>query len=153
MSRTLMAPRKNRNTKGAAIAKSLETSGEYIGALDSQTSMFNENSEYSYSVLWQDLQQLVETNSIDSMGSKAYGIALYSRVAAMIVTHYADFFATGNVAVADMHALLDRLESALSEIQLTDSEVNRGFGVLIEGAQQNVSTARSMNNGLKGGVE
>lgn len=137
--------------KKAALAKSLETIGEHIGALDIRTSAFSE-AEYSYSVLWDDLQNLVTNNTIDSMGSRAYGIALYNRIIAMVVSHYADFVSEG-VAVTEMHALLDQLEVVLAETDssLTTSEINRGFDTLIDGAQQNLSTARSMINGLKGG--
>ena len=137
--------------KKAALAKSLETIGEHIGALDISTSAFSE-AEYSYSVLWNDLKTLAENNTIDSMGSRAYGIALYNRIIAMVVSHYADF-ANEGVAASEMHTLLDELELALVETKasLTNSEVNRGFDTLIDGAEQNMATARSMINGLKGG--
>ena len=137
--------------KKAALAKSLETIGEHIGALDISTSAFSE-AEYSYSVLWNDLKALAENNTIDSMGSRAYGIALYNRIIAMVVSHYADF-ANEGVAASEMHTLLDELELALVETKasLTNSEVNRGFDTLIDGAEQNMATARSMINGLKGG--
>ena len=137
--------------KKATLAKSLQTIGEHIGALDVSTSAFSE-AEYSYSVLWNDLKALAENNPIDSMGSRAYGIALYNRIVAMVVSHYRDFASEG-VTASEMHALLDHIETALNETEnmLTQSEINRGFGELINGAQQNLSTARNMINGLKGG--
>ena len=137
--------------KKAALAQSLETIGEYIGALDIQTSIFSEG-EYSYTVLWEDLQGLLTNNAIDSMGSRAYGIALYNRIVAMVVSHYADFASEG-ITAAEMHAFLDVAEKALTETEssLTASETNRGFKTLIDGALQNLSTARSMIDGLKGG--
>lgn len=138
--------------KKAVLAQSLETIGEHIGALDTQTSVFQEG-EYSYTILWQDLQTLIQKNGIESMGSRAYGIALYSRVAAMVVGHYRDFASEG-IAASDMHALLDQIDTALSQTydSLTAGEINRGFHTLIEGAQQNIATARSMIDGLKGGA-
>lgn len=138
--------------KKALLAQSLETIGEHIGALDTQTSVFKEG-EYSYYVLWQDLQALIEGNGVESMGSRAYGIALYSRVAAMIVEHYRDFSSEG-ISAEEMHQLLDQIDGVLTQTygSLTTGEINRGFGTLINGAQQNISTARSMIEGLKGGV-
>lgn len=138
--------------KKAALAQSLQTIGEHIGALDTQTSVFAEG-EYSYSVLWQDLQELVNNNGIESMGSRAYGIALYSRVAAMIVGHYRDFYSE-SISVEEMNTLLDQLDAALTQTNesLTNAEINRGFSTLINGAQQNIKTARSMISGLKGGA-
>ena len=139
--------------KKAKLAKSLQTIGEYIGSLDSRTSAFTED-EHTYSVLWDDLNMLVQENSIDSMGSRAYGIALYSRIASMVLGHYSDF-ASESVAKEDMLELLTQLETALNETDssLTDSEINRGFNTLIDGALQNINVARSMINGLKGGAE
>lgn len=138
--------------KKAALAQCLETIGEHIGALDTQTSAFSE-AEYSYSVLWEDLTSLIMDHAIDSMGSRAYGIALYNRVIAMVVSHYADFASEG-ITVAQMRDLLDIAQAALDETydSLTASEKNRGFDVLIQGARQNLTTARSMIDGLKGGV-
>lgn len=138
--------------KKAALAKSLETIGEHISALSIQTSVFQEG-EYSYTTLWNDLKQLVQDNSVDSMGSRAYGIALYNRIVAMVVTNYADF-ANEGIAVDEMHQLLNTVETVLNETEatLTPSEINRGFGMLIDGAQQNLTTARSMINALKGGA-
>mgnify|MGYP003295568856 CR=1 FL=1 len=139
--------------KKAALAQSLETIGEHIGALDTQTSVFQEG-EYSYSVLWQDLKDLIQNNSVESMGSRAYGIALYSRAAAMVVGHYHDFASEG-ITAADMIALLDQIETILVQTKdsLTTGEVNRGFNALIDGALQNIKTARNMVDGLKGGAE
>lgn len=138
--------------KKAALAQSLETIGEHIGALDIQTSAFSE-AEYSYSVLWEDLQALITDHSIDSMGSRAYGIALYNRIIAMIVSHYADFASEG-ISASEMHGLLDQVETALTQTydSLTASETSRGFNTLIQGARQNLVTARSMIDGLKGGA-
>lgn len=139
--------------KKAALAQSLQTIGEHIGALDTQTSVFQEG-EYSYSVLWQDLNDLIQNNSVESMGSRAYGIALYSRVAAMVVGHYRDFASEG-INAADMIALLDQIESTLVQTKngLTTGEINRGFDTLIDGALQNIKTARNMIDALKGGAE
>ena len=138
--------------KKAKLAKSLETIGEYIGSLDSRTSAFKED-EHSYSGLWEDLNLLVQENTIDSMGSRAYGIALYNRIASMIVEHYADF-ASESVAKEDMLALLTQIETALKETaaSLTGGEINRGFSDLIDGALQNINVARNMINALKGGA-
>ncbi len=137
--------------KDARLAKSLQSIGEYIGALSTQTSAFTE-SEKTYSVLWQDLQGLVQDNPVDSMGSRAYGIALYSRIVSLIVSNYAEFAGEG-VPTEEMYALLDQMETVLSDTAatLTNSEKNRGFESLISGALSNISTARNMISGLKGG--
>lgn len=137
--------------KKAALAKSLRTIGMHIEALSKQNTTFGTD-EYSYSVLWDDLTTLFEENPIDSMGSRAYGIVLYSRIASMVVKQYKNFVSEG-VTPAEMHALLDQIEAVLSatEEDLTESEINRKFNVLIDGAQQNLSTAKSMIGGLKGG--
>ena len=139
--------------KKAILAKSLQIIGEHIGALDTQTQMFQEG-EYSYSALWQDLQELIQNNSIESMGSRAYGIALYSRVAAMVVSNYKNFASEG-ITAAEMIALLDQIEEALVQTKesLQTAEINRGFGTLIDGALQNIDTAKNMIDGLKGGAE
>lgn len=138
--------------KKANLAKSLQTIGEYIGALDTQTSAFSE-SENTYTTLWNDLNSLIADYSIESMGSRAYGIALYNRVVAMIVGHYADFNSEG-VAASEMQNLVSQIESALTETNanLSPSEINRGFGELIAKGLQNCQTARNMINGLKGGA-
>lgn len=138
--------------KRAKLAQSLRTIGEHIGSLDTRTSAFREE-EYTYSTLWDDLNALVENNSIDSMGSRAYGIALYSRVASMVVDDYAEFASEG-ISAEDMLALLDKVDAALvaTENSLTTSEINRGFNTLIDNAQSNINTARMMIGGLKGGA-
>lgn len=137
--------------KKAKLAQSLETIGEYIGSLGKSTSAFAE-AEYTYTVLWEDLNALVNDNPIDSMGSRAYGIALYSRVVSMVVAHYADFSVEG-IGAEEMNALLTQVETTLNETYstLTSTEVNRGFDTLINGALQNISTARNMISGLKRG--
>lgn len=138
--------------KKTKLAQSLETIGEYIGSLGTSTSAFAEG-EYTYTVLWEDLNNLVNTNTIDSMGSRAYGIALYNRVVSMVVSHYADFASEG-VSAEDMNGLLTQVEASLNETyaSLTASETNRGFNTLIDGALQNISTARNMISALKGGA-
>lgn len=139
--------------KRAKLAQSLRTIGEYVGTLDTRTSAFREE-EYTYATLWGDLNALVENNSIDSMGSRAYGIALYSRVASMVVDNYAEFASEG-ISAAEMLALLDTVDEALAdtEASLTTSEISRGFNTLIDNAQSNINTARKMIGGLKGGAD
>ncbi len=139
--------------KKANLARSLETIGEYIGALGQGTTAFID-AENSYSVLWEDLQSLVAEHPIDSMGSRAYGIALYNRVISMVVLHYRDFASEG-IPTADMRTLLDQMDATLSETSadLTASEVNRGLDTLIQGAQNNLRTARNMLDGMKGGTD
>ena len=138
--------------KKAKLAQSLETIGEYIGSLGQSTSAFAEG-EYTYTVLWEDLNALITNNTIDSMGSRAYGIALYNRVVSMVVSHYADFASEG-VSAEDMNALLTQVETSLNDTyaSLTASETNRGFNTLIEGALNNINTARNMISALKGGA-
>lgn len=128
--------------KKAALAKSLSTIGNSIEALTKGENTFLE-SDYTYASLWQDLKMLIETYSIDAMGSRAYGIALYSRVAYMIQEHCRDFELEG-VSLADISGLLDQLQDSLEQTQesLTSSEINRHFGDLIDSAQNTVDTAR-----------
>lgn len=134
--------------KKATLAKSLETIGKYIGSLDTRTSAFTEE-EHTYNGLWDDLQNLATENSIDSMGSRAYGIALYNRIGSLVLEHYADFASEG-VSIQEMYDLLDQLDTALTETLsgLTDSEINRGFDTLINGALMNIDAARNMIDGL-----
>ena len=137
--------------KKAKLAESLKTIGEYIGSMDTANSVFQE-AEYSYTELWSSLKELIQGYPIDSMGSRAYGIALYSRVASMVSGHYADFDSVG-VSSEDMIALLDEIDSVLAQTssELTESEINRGFGTLISDAQQNISTARNRISAMKKG--
>lgn len=137
--------------KKARLAESLQMIGEYIESLDSR-SAFGEG-ENSYSGLWEDLYNLVQENSVDSLQTRAYGIALYSRIASMILSHYADFVSEG-VAVEEINNLLTQMDTALGETfnDLTDSEKNREFDVMINGARQSIETAKSMIGGLKGGA-
>lgn len=135
--------------KKARLASSLKMIGEYIGSLNQ--SLYTEN-ENTYSDLYEDLKKLVEENPIDSMGSKAYGIALYNRIGSMMVSYYEEF-ANEDIAVQDMYTLLDQMDLALTETQkdLTKSEVKKGVDQLIQNALQNNSSARKMIDGLKGG--
>ena len=136
----------------ANLAQSLETIGDSIEALSSGGNMFIE-SEYTYVNLWDDLKNLIGSNSVESMGSRAYGIALYNRVAFMIQKYYADFYNEG-VTAADMIGLLDAIDAALIETNnnLTTSEINRHFGDLIQNALKNTTGARNNINALAGGA-
>lgn len=138
--------------KDVRLAQSLQSIGEYIGALSAHGSAFTEG-EHTYSGLWEDLNSLFENNSIDSMGSRAYGIALYNRIASLIVGNYDEFEAEG-VSAEEMNALLDQMEEILNSTlsDLTSSEKNRDFDDLINGALANIAAARKNISGLKGGA-
>lgn len=141
--------------KNAALAQSLKTIGEYIDTLDSKTSLYLKG-EHSYAALWQDLQNLVASNAVspaDTTDLKACGIAVYSRVAAMVYRYNGDFSNEG-VQNAEMSALLDTIEATLNEIdgQLSNTESVGGLKSLIEGARSNVTTARNVLNAKKGGA-
>ena len=118
----------------AGLAEALATIGRHINSLHSSTNYYLDQ-DYSYQTLWEDLDGLIEDNPIDSLGGKAYGIALYSRVASMILDKYKEFANTG-VSVDDMLELLDQIGASLDEMSagMTESEINRGFGTLIENA-------------------
>ena len=133
------------------LAESLLKIGEAVDSLDAAGNPFVE-SEYDYGNLWNDLQSLYNNNSIDSMGSKAYGIALYNRIAYMIKEHYREFDSYG-VSRESMNGLLDSMEEILVQVNnnLTDSEKNHEFGNLISGALSNVTTARNSISAMKGG--
>lgn len=138
--------------KKAALAQSLEIIGEQIKNLN-HFHPFSD-AEYDFPDLWEDLDGLVQDHPIDSMGSRAYGIALYNRVISMIVSYYKEFDNVG-VETGDMRTLLDQMDATLSETSagLTASEVNRGLDTLIQGAQNNLRTARNMLDGMKGGTD
>lgn len=137
--------------KKAALAKSLSTIGNYIGAMDIGTNAYLDR-EYTYTTLWEDLQRLYQENPIDSMGSRAYGIALYNRIAAMLLSHYADFASEG-ISADQMLELLEQIEETLQQTKqkLTPSEINRGFSALIDTALSNITTADNMITPMKGG--
>ena len=102
--------------------------------------------------MWEDLVALIEDNSIDSLGGNAYGIALYGRVASMILDKYAEFDRVG-VTGDEMLELLDRIEASLEDIQenMTKSELNRGLGEIAENALKNASNARKQIIVMQGG--
>lgn len=135
----------------ANLASSLQTIGEHLGSLNSQTSVFAEG-EYSYSALWDDLQYLMENYTIESMSSRAYGIALYKRIVSMVVKYNADFHSEG-VSAEEITQMLDQAELAISDVEstLTQSEINRGYSDLIAGTRDSIKTARNMISGWKGG--
>ena len=137
--------------KRAKLAGSLATIGQSIGALNNHNATFLD-SKYNYAALWGDLNTLIQDNPIDSMGSRAYGIALYNRVGSMVTLYYEDFSAEG-IAWDDMLSLLDTIGTSLEKTKnsLSDSEKNRGFLSLIESAENNVKTAENMIDGKMGG--
>jgi len=136
----------------ANLAQSLATIGDSIEALSSGGNIFIE-SEYTYVNLWDDLTALISNNTVENMGSRAYGIALYSRVASMIQVHYGDFYNEG-VPADQMIRLLDTIDAALIQTNsnLTASEINRHFGELIQNALSNTTSARNMINAMAGGA-
>lgn len=138
----------------AALANSLATIGNYIDVLDESKSgrMFVDE-EYSYTALWQDLQDLYHNNAVESMGSRAYGIALYNRIAAMMIAHYSNFASEG-VTAEEMVNLLDQMAASLKETEthLTQSEINNDYNVLINKGYNNIETARNMIGALRGGA-
>lgn len=141
-----------RIAKEAAFAQSLRTIGGYIGELDSATTNPLLDREFSYTTLWQDLKALYENNSIESMALPSYGIALYNRIAAMIIDNYSNFTAEG-VSSQEMSELLEQMDEALARVQagLNQQQIASGYVPLVEGARQNVSIATNMIAGMKGG--
>lgn len=138
----------------ATLARSLATIGNYIDALDLGGNKQFLDEEYTYTTLWEDLQGLYSNNTVESMGSRAYGIALYNRIASMIVSHYADFASEG-VAAAEMQELLNQIEASLKETEasLTQREINSDYDDLIAKAYSNITTARNMIGALRGGAD
>ena len=139
--------------KKAKLARSLATIGTYMEALNNEQATFLE-SKHNYTTLWTDLKALIEDNTIDSMGSRAYGVALYGRVANMMILYYEDFGAEG-VSWDEMLALLDTIQESLDNTteNLSASEKNRGVPELIQKAVNNVSAARDGIEGKKGGKQ
>lgn len=128
--------------KKARLAQSLSTIGNYIGTLDTDNSLFTE-ADYSYSALWEDLNNIYEQNPIDSLGTRPYGIALYKRIASLVQLHYGDFNSEG-ASYDDMLKLLDQLETVLDDTKanLSKSEINRNIDDMIDEALLIVTSAR-----------
>lgn len=135
----------------AALARSLATIGNNIEALSKGENVFLEI-DYSYTMLWESLKELAESYSIDSMGSRAYGIALYSRIASMIQLHCGEFHVEG-VNMAEVEQLLLQIKEELLQTRstLTSSETNRHFDVLIDSALENVASAQNRISAMGGG--
>ncbi|MBQ6839663.1 MAG: serine/threonine protein kinase [Oscillospiraceae bacterium] len=136
----------------ANIASSLATIGSSLESLTAGSNMYTDQ-EYEFADLFEDLNMLVSNYSIDSMGGRQYGIALYNRVAAMMV-RYSSEFRNDGISIDAITQLLDTLEGALTQVNstLTDSESRHGFPELISNALRNVATARNNINALAGGV-
>ena len=125
----------------AEIAVNLATIAEYTLPYNNRDNPFTDN-DYSYFDMWKDLKSLVNDETIESMGSKAYGIALYRRVSSLILTHYAEFY---NVKVSpeEILGVLDEINKYLlnTEATLTDSERNHGYDDLVQTARENTLNA------------
>ena len=142
------------NPGDASLAESLRTIASHIKMLYSSGSNnpFHE-SDYSFETLWRDLDALVQNHSIDALGGKAYGIALYGRVSSMVLDKYKEFANVG-ISEDEMLALLADIQQSLETERngLTDSEKNRGFGNLIDNALRNTNSAQKQISALKGGA-
>lgn len=139
-------------TEKETLAETLSTIGRHLKGLSSSNNIYNDDSDYSFKTLWEDLDGLIQEHPILSLGGKAYGIALYSRVSSMVLDKYKEFANTG-VTPDEMIDLLDQIQTALTEVQagLTESEINRGFEKLITNALNNTNSAKKQIAALKGG--
>ncbi len=137
--------------KKAALTSSLAKIGNSIEALTNGKNTFLE-SDYTYAMLWEDLEDIINAYAIDTMGSRAYGIALYSRVASMIQLHCRDFQMEG-VNMAEVYQLLEQIQEELQQTKntLTGSEMNRHFDALIDNALMNVKSGMRIISAMGGG--
>lgn len=136
----------------ANIAASLEKIGSSIESLNSGGNLYTDQ-EYEFTDLFEALNALIGSYSIDSLGSKQYGIALYNRVAALM-SRYSSEFKNEGITTDQMLQLLNQVENALIETRgtLTESEKNHGFTGLIDNALLNVTSARNKVNAMTGGA-
>lgn len=134
--------------KKANIASALSQIGSSIGSLSGGGNLYTDN-EYSFADLYATLESLVEDYSIDSLGSRQYGIALYNRIANLITKYYADFGKTQS----EMLSLLERIRTELESVEstLSDAEKQLGLGDLVEQAINSVVTAENNINAMKAG--
>jgi len=139
------------SSEDKALAEALATIGRHVNALSAGTSVYLK-SEYSYETLWTDLGDLIAENPIDSLGGSAYGIALYSRVASMILDKYKEFANVG-VDGDEMLELLEQIEASLQQMRegMTQSELNRGLDAIVDNALRNVTSAQKQIEAMQGG--
>ncbi len=126
----------------AKIAASMAQIGSSLEPLINQ-SLFSDNADYSYKELYENLNSLVSDYPIDSMGSVQYGIALYNRVAFMLVDYYASMNEDG-VSAQSLTDLADKLENSLKDQQekVKDLQQAAGLNELINNALNNVTAAK-----------
>lgn len=137
--------------KKAMLAQSLKTIGESIEAISNRKTAFVD-SDFTFTDLYTSLNQLITEYPVDSMGSRAYGIALYNRVAFMINSYCGDFKNEG-ISEDEMLELLAQIETNLNDTQktMTSSEENT-LGELIVNALINVENAQNKINAMAGGA-
>lgn len=137
----------------ANIAQSLRQIGTSIESLNSGGNLYTEEELYSFSELFNTLNMLITDYSIESLGSKQYGIALYNRVAAMM-SKYASEFEEDGISTDNMLLLLNNVDMALRQTQnsLNNTDRKRGLESLIDNALLNVTAARNNINAMAGGV-
>ena len=136
----------------ANIAKSLAQIGTSIESLKSGGNLYTEDDRYGFSELFNTLSTLITDYSIESLGSKQYGIALYNRVASMM-SKYASEFEADQISTDDMLLLLNEVDTALRQTRsgLHDTDRKRGLESLIDNALLNVTAARNSINAMAGG--
>ena len=136
----------------ANIAQSLAQIGSSIESLKSGGNLYTEDNQYGFSELFNTLNTLITDYSIESLGSKQYGIALYNRVAAMM-SKYASEFEEDGISTDNMLLLLNEVDTALRQTRsdLNDTDRKRGLESLIDNALLNVTAARNNINAMAGG--
>lgn len=134
----------------ANIAKALSQIGSSIDSLTGGGSIYTDK-EYTFTDLYDSLNSLINDYSIDSLGSRQYGIALYNRVANMMSKYAGEFRGVG-ITEDQMLQLLNQIRTELTSTQasLTPTEQNLGLGELISKALNNVDTAVNNVNAMKG---
>ncbi len=147
------------DTADARLARTLQTIGEEYANLG-QGNWYTD-AEYSYGDLWDSLSSLIHENSIDDLGSNsAYGIALYSRVASIIVANNAEFAAENgkqgddgeaHVTKAGVEALLQEMSDGLQETigKMSPSAKSR-LEALTNSATDNISVAMGLVSAWEG---
>ena len=131
------------------VAQSLRDIGVSIEGMKKANNLYGDNA-FGFQDLYQVLEDLVTNYTIDSLGPKQYGIAMYNRVANLISLNYREM-ANNGISLDQMRGLLDTIEQALTVAQ-AEVGSNQVYNDMINGAMTNVITARDRIDAMKGGA-
>ena len=132
------------------VAKSLYQIGSSIEGMKKSNNLFGDN-VFGFNDLYEVLNELVTDYTIDSLGPKQYGIAMYNRVANLVTLYYRDMYNSG-ITLNELHGLIEKVELALNAAQ-NDVGGNQVYSDMISGALTNVQMAYNKLDSMKGGAE